>query len=133
MSSSKYPKKYLFLAIYIAVVVASLISLASSKCSKAPVLFNFSDSNSDTGGIGALMVENVFVYPNGRTFFQYATGRFCDGRLIIDFLDRLCYSIPRVAKTNLKNGANFALAGSIAMPGGICRYSLKTVKKVILP
>ncbi|KAH6754743.1 hypothetical protein C2S53_020646 [Perilla frutescens var. hirtella] len=120
MSSSKY---FFFLAIYIAVVVASLISLGASKCSKAPVLFNFGDSNSDTGGVGALMVENVLMYPNGRIFFQYPTGRLCDAEDL-----KIGYVTPYLESLNpnFKNGANFALAGSSAMPGEICPYSLKT-------
>lgn len=50
-----------------------------------PVMFNFGDSNSDTGGIAAAMGWHI-VPPEGRAFFRHPTGRFCDGRLTIDFL-----------------------------------------------
>ncbi|RVW46572.1 GDSL esterase/lipase [Vitis vinifera] len=49
-----------------------------------PAIFNFGDSNSDTGGRSAAISE-VFL-PNGETFFGKASGRFCDGRLILDFI-----------------------------------------------
>lgn len=48
-------------------------------------VFNFGDSNSDTGGLVAGMGEQLDP-PNGQTFFKKPSGRFCDGRLIIDFL-----------------------------------------------
>lgn len=103
---------------------------AASKCSKPPVFFNFGDSNSDTGGYGALMGNNL-VFPNDRTFFGRPTGRLCDGRLILDFLAedlKIGYVTPYLEslKPNFKNGANFALAGSAAMPGDICPYYLKS-------
>ncbi|KAH6806497.1 GDSL-like Lipase/Acylhydrolase superfamily protein [Perilla frutescens var. frutescens] len=92
------------------------ISLVAAQCSKPPVIFNFGDSNSDTGG-GAALLGGPFVYPDGRTFFQEPTGRFCDGRLIIDFL---CESLDTKYLTpftgavdrNFSNGVNFALSGS---------------------
>lgn len=50
-----------------------------------PAIFNFGDSNSDTGGLVAGIGE-ILDPPYGQTYFQRPTGRFCDGRLIIDFL-----------------------------------------------
>lgn len=50
-----------------------------------PAVFNFGDSNSDSGGLVAGMGEQLDP-PNGQTFFKKPSGRFCDGRLIIDFL-----------------------------------------------
>lgn len=49
-----------------------------------PAVYNFGDSNSDTGGISAAF--NVIQSPNGVTFFGHPSGRACDGRLIIDFI-----------------------------------------------
>lgn len=49
-----------------------------------PAIFNFGDSNSDTGGIAALY--GPVPPPNGETFFGGSAGRLCDGRLFIDFL-----------------------------------------------
>lgn len=53
---------------------------------KFPALYNFGDSNSDTGGRSAALGE--VPLPNGETFFGAPSGRFCDGRLIIDFIGK---------------------------------------------
>jgi GDSL-like Lipase/Acylhydrolase len=52
-----------------------------------PAVFNFGDSNSDTGGRVASGLESISP-PYGVTFFGRPSGRFCDGRLIIDFLSK---------------------------------------------
>ncbi|BAS71908.1 Os01g0329900, partial [Oryza sativa Japonica Group] len=49
------------------------------------VIFNFGDSNSDTGGMAAAMGLNIAL-PEGRTYFRRPTGRISDGRLVIDFI-----------------------------------------------
>ncbi|KAI3425445.1 Lipase_GDSL domain-containing protein, partial [Psidium guajava] len=70
----------------VAVVLSiGLPSLVASQCKRQPVIFNFGDSNSDTGGYSAALGAN-FGLPNGRAFFREGTGRLGDGRLIIDFL-----------------------------------------------
>jgi hypothetical protein len=71
--------------------VAALLCLggggraAASTDFNFPAVFNFGDSNSDTGGRVAAGFEAIFP-PYGSTFFGGPAGRFCDGRLIIDFL-----------------------------------------------
>ena len=61
------------------------LPLATSIDFNYPAVFNFGDSNSDTGeltvGLGFFLDP-----PNGQHYFKTSTGRFCDGRLIIDFL-----------------------------------------------
>lgn len=57
-------------------------------CQYPPVIFNFGDSNSDTGGLAAGLGYTIGI-PNGRSFFRRSTGRLSDGRLIIDFLCKL--------------------------------------------
>ncbi|XP_059433932.1 esterase-like isoform X2 [Corylus avellana] len=49
-----------------------------------PAIFNFGDSNSDTGGLAAALITPTPPY--GETFFHMPAGRFSDGRLIIDFM-----------------------------------------------
>lgn len=52
---------------------------------KFPAMYNFGDSNSDTGARSAALEQ--LLSPNGETtFFGKAAGRFCDGRLVIDFI-----------------------------------------------
>lgn len=69
-----------------------LLPFVASQCTQKPVIFNFGDSNSDTGGLAAAMGYE-FGYPDGRAFFHRPTGRLCDGRLIIDFLCKLLSTI----------------------------------------
>ncbi|KAE8077456.1 hypothetical protein FH972_016018 [Carpinus fangiana] len=81
-----------------------------------PAIFNFGDSNSDTGGLAAA----AFITPTppfGETFFHMPAGRFSDGRLIIDFMAK-SVGLPYLSAyldffgTNSKHGANFATAAS---------------------
>lgn len=51
-----------------------------------PGIYNFGDSNSDTGGKSAAFRE--VPPPNGLTFFGRPLGRVCDGRLIIDLIGK---------------------------------------------
>lgn len=50
-----------------------------------PAIFNFGDSNSDTGGLAAAF-PSLLPKPYGQTYFHHPAGRFSDGRLIIDFI-----------------------------------------------
>ena len=79
--------------------VISLLSfphtVVHSQCNKTPpVIFNFGDSNSDTGGLVAGLGFPVNS-PNGRTFFRRSTGRVSDGRLLIDLLCKWDPPIPK--------------------------------------
>jgi hypothetical protein len=56
------------------------------------VLFNFGDSNSDTGGVAAVMGIRI-APPEGRAYFHHPTGRLSDGRVILDFICE-CPSLP---------------------------------------
>lgn len=49
--------------------------------------FNFGDSNSDTGDLVAgLGVHLDLSY--GQNYFKISSQRFCDGRLVIDYLSK---------------------------------------------
>lgn len=80
----KFKKSLIALMTGIVLVVPFLSS--SNACS-FPAIYNFGDSNSDTGAVSAAFGRVPF--PNGKTFFGKPSGRFCDGRLIIDFLGNL--------------------------------------------
>lgn len=56
---------------------------------KFPAIYNFGDSNSDTGALSAALSE--VQPPNGESFFGSPSGRYCDGRLLIDFIGKLSY------------------------------------------
>lgn len=52
---------------------------------KYPTIINFGDSNSDTGNLISAGIESVNP-PYGQTYFNFPSGRYCDGRLIVDCL-----------------------------------------------
>ncbi|KAJ6754323.1 ZINC FINGER FYVE DOMAIN CONTAINING PROTEIN [Salix purpurea] len=80
-----------------------------------PAIYNFGDSNSDTGGISAAFVP--ISAPYGEAFFHRPAGRDSDGRLIVDFIAerlRLPYLSAYLNSigANYRHGANFATGGS---------------------
>ncbi|KAL9259655.1 GDSL esterase/lipase-like protein [Drosera capensis] len=91
---------------------------AAGPC-KFAAIFNFGDSNSDTGGLSAAFGE--IGSPAGETFFGHPAGRYCDGRLKIDFIAE-SFGLPFLSAyldsvgTNFSHGANFATAGSTIRP-----------------
>ncbi|KAF5454215.1 hypothetical protein F2P56_023897 [Juglans regia] len=91
------------------------------QCKRPPVIFNFGDSNSDTGGLVAGLGFPV-NFPNGRTFFRRSTGRLSDGRLLIDLLCQslnagfLSPYLDSLGGPKFTNGANFAVVGSSTLP-----------------
>ncbi|XP_019176661.1 PREDICTED: GDSL esterase/lipase At3g27950-like [Ipomoea nil] len=80
-----------------------------------PAIFNFGDSNSDTGSWSAAF--GPFPPPNGVTFFGKPSGRASDGRLIIDFIAEKL-GLPYLSAfldsigSNFRQGANFAVSGA---------------------
>ncbi|KAI4389088.1 hypothetical protein MLD38_001352 [Melastoma candidum] len=92
-----------------------------------PAIYNFGDSNSDTGAINAALYP--VNPPNGMTFFGHPSGRFCDGRLIVDFISdalKLPFLSPYLdsVRTNFRHGANFATGGSSILPPGYSPFHL---------
>lgn len=64
------------------------LCFATSPC-HFPAIFNFGDSNSDTGGLSAAFGQAG--PPHGESFFHHPAGRYCDGRLIVDFIGTFPY------------------------------------------
>ncbi|MCL7030737.1 hypothetical protein MKW94_012172 [Papaver nudicaule] len=94
-------------------------SITSYKKS-SPILINFGDSNSDTGGVLAGAGLPIGL-PHGITFFHRGTGRLGNGRLIIDFLCeslnlRLLSPYLDSLEPNFKSGVNFAVTGAMTLP-----------------
>ncbi|ERN13847.1 GDSL esterase/lipase At3g26430 [Amborella trichopoda] len=91
---------------------------SSTQC-HFPAIFNFGDSNSDTGGLSAAFGQAP--PPNGESFFHHPAGRYSDGRLVIDFAAQ-SFGLPYLSAyldsvgTNFSHGANFATAGSTIRP-----------------
>ncbi|XP_065853328.1 GDSL esterase/lipase LIP-4 [Euphorbia lathyris] len=112
---------FIFFLLSVTVFQLLLTPAAASQCKNRPVIFNFGDSNSDTGGLVAGLGFPV-NFPNGRSFFRRSTGRLSDGRLVIDFL---CQSLnasflkpymDSLGGSKFTNGANFAVVGSSTLP-----------------
>ncbi|GLT74596.1 hypothetical protein SLA2020_463840 [Shorea laevis] len=115
-------EKFIFgVVVWIALLTSPCISLAPCNF---PAIFNFGDSNSDTGAISA--VFSPAPPPNGETYFQAPAGRFSDGRLIIDFIAEslglpLLNAYLDAVGSNFSHGANFATAGSTIRPQNTSR------------
>ncbi|XP_078171836.1 GDSL esterase/lipase LIP-4-like [Carex rostrata] len=111
------------LAIAIMLPFSFLHQVGATCTGRNPVVFNFGDSNSDTGGVVAGLGYR-FPLPEGRVFFHRGTGRLCDGRLVIDFLCEslnTTYLSPylEALNSNFSNGANFAISGSSTLPRNV--------------
>ncbi|XP_021733716.1 GDSL esterase/lipase At5g14450-like [Chenopodium quinoa] len=82
---------------------------------KFPAMYNFGDSNSDTGGISAAF--QPIEWPYGQTFFKKPVGRDSDGRVLVDFIAEQL-GLPYLSAylnsigANFSHGANFATGGS---------------------
>ncbi|KAG0483417.1 hypothetical protein HPP92_011501 [Vanilla planifolia] len=100
---------------------AFFLPIAAAITFNYPAIFNFGDSNSDTGDLVAGLGEKLDP-PNGQTYFKRPTGRFCDGRLIVDFLmdamdlPFLNAYLDSVGAPSFSKGCNFAAAGSSILP-----------------
>ncbi|KAG8391905.1 hypothetical protein BUALT_Bualt01G0235600 [Buddleja alternifolia] len=116
-----------------AVFMAMLVSKSDAKCD-FKAIFNFGDSNSDTGGFWAAFPSEKPPY--GMTYFKKPAGRATDGRLIIDFLAQalgLPFLSPYLQSigSDYRHGANFAtLASTVRLPktslfvSGVSPFSL---------
>ncbi|XWS64583.1 hypothetical protein CRYUN_Cryun05aG0016000 [Craigia yunnanensis] len=96
-------------------------SVANSVVFNYPAIFNFGDSNSDTGELVAALGD-ILDLPNGQTHFKTPSGRFCNGWLIIDFLmdaidlPFLNAYLDSIGTPSFRKGCNFAVAGSTIQP-----------------
>ncbi|KAK1285849.1 GDSL esterase/lipase [Acorus calamus] len=90
-------------------------------------IFSFGDSLADTGNL--LRIQSgissaIASLPYGETYFGRPTGRFSDGRLVIDFIADafgLPYLPPYASSSSnedFRKGANFAVGGVTALDDG---------------
>ena len=109
------------ISVSLLLLLSCFTEIALAGCDKAPVLFVFGDSNSDTGGLASGLGFPINP-PNGRNFFHRSTGRLSDGRLLIDLLclslnaSLLVPYLDALSGTSFTNGANFAVVGSSTLP-----------------
>ncbi|KAI9181089.1 hypothetical protein LWI28_011336 [Acer negundo] len=107
------------LVVWVVVIMAMLSRSSYSKC-EYEAIFNFGDSNTDTGGFWAAFPAQSG--PFGITYFKRPTGRASDGRLIVDFLAQalgLPFLSPYLQSigSDYRHGANYAtLASTVLLP-----------------
>ncbi|CAO2178982.1 unnamed protein product [Urochloa humidicola] len=87
-------------------------------------LFSFGDSLADTGNYRFVCGDDsdpVLRLPYGETFFHRATGRFSNGRIVLDFIADalgLPFVRPYLSGRRAEDfacGANFAVGGATAL------------------
>ncbi|CAK8544881.1 unnamed protein product [Lathyrus sativus] len=107
-------------------ILTWLVGLSNGEC-EFKAIFNFGDSNSDTGGFFAAFPAET--PPFGMTYFKKPVGRASDGRLIIDFLAQ-AIGIPFLSPylqsigSDFKHGANYAtLASTVLLPNNSLLFS----------
>ncbi|XP_062228128.1 GDSL esterase/lipase At4g01130 [Phragmites australis] len=99
-------------------LVCCLCPAARAGSCKFPAVFNFGDSNSDTGGFWAAFPAQQA--PFGMTYFHRPAGRASDGRLVIDFVVQ-ALGLPLLSPylqsigSDYRHGANFATLASTAL------------------
>ncbi|XP_054803939.1 GDSL esterase/lipase At1g54790-like [Prosopis cineraria] len=104
------------------------LGIANSVDFNYPAVFNFGDSDSDTGELVAALGIQL-APPNGLRYFKTPSGRFCDGRLIVDFLmdatdlPFLNAYLNSVGFPSFRKGCDFAAAGSTILPASASSIS----------
>ncbi|XP_006339667.1 GDSL esterase/lipase At4g01130-like [Solanum tuberosum] len=105
-----------------AITLLLLFMVAATECKQCAfkAIFNFGDSNTDTGGFWAAFPAQA--PPHGMTYFNKPVGRATDGRVVVDFLAQaldLPFLSPYLQSigSDYKHGANFAtLASTVRLP-----------------
>ncbi|OMO64375.1 Lipase, GDSL [Corchorus capsularis] len=98
--------------------MAMLSSCSSDSKCQFKAIFNFGDSNSDTGGFAAAFPPQLG--PFGMTYFKKPVGRATDGRVITDFLAQ-ALGLPFISPylqsigSDFRHGANYATSASTVL------------------
>ncbi|KAK8490630.1 hypothetical protein V6N13_134121 [Hibiscus sabdariffa] len=126
MASGSCLKHHFILIIFVFLILTGIHSPVNG-CFTS--IFSFGDSLTDTGNLLEISVSESSRLPHsafppyGRTYFHQPTGRYCDGRLVIDFVaEALGFSLlpPFYGSKNgrwkeFQKGVNFAVAGATAL------------------
>ncbi|KAF8107859.1 hypothetical protein N665_0116s0064 [Sinapis alba] len=101
------------------------VNLSKPQCVRYKSIISFGDSSADTGNFLSLSDDvkhppQVASLPYGETFFHHPSGRYSDGRLIIDFIAEflgLPYVPPYFGSKSVSfdQGINFAVYGATAL------------------
>nr|GMD11531.1 GDSL esterase/lipase At1g28590-like [Ipomoea batatas]GME21529.1 GDSL esterase/lipase At1g28590-like [Ipomoea batatas] len=125
--ASSSSSRNVFVLIY---VVLSLFASCGYVVGQFRAMISFGDSLADTGNLVRISQSNKRVVsgelPYGETYFHHPTGRFSDGRLVVDFIAQSMgfpllppSAARRSANANaagdFTKGVNFAVAGATAV------------------
>ncbi|KAK2399490.1 GDSL esterase/lipase [Trifolium repens] len=123
MAQIEFLRHMPLVSLILLILCTTTVPIFATKGCDFPAIFNFGASNSDTGGLAAAF--KALPLPYGKTYFHRSTGRYSDGRIILDFIAQnfgLPYLSPYLNSlgSNFTHGANFATAGStIKIPSSI--------------
>ncbi|MED6195217.1 hypothetical protein PIB30_035913 [Stylosanthes scabra] len=136
-----------FLSVAALIHMCTALSSSSSSSRSYTAIYSFGDSIADTGNIYydteyiSPSIYTVRNPPYGETFFHHPTGRFSDGRLIIDFLAEqigvpllkpyLGIKNGKIKDWNSLEGVNFAFGGATALD--ISFFIEKGIYDVVVP
>ncbi|CAO2170812.1 unnamed protein product [Urochloa humidicola] len=122
-ASARGGRGLLFPAAAVALVLVLIGAAPAAGC--YPRVFSFGDSLADTGNYafvyGNDSGEPALRPPYGETFFHRPTGRFSNGRIVIDFIAAtlgLPFVPPYLSGRSAEDfacGANFAVGGATAL------------------
>ncbi|RYQ90604.1 hypothetical protein Ahy_B09g096650 isoform D [Arachis hypogaea] len=104
------------------------LAVANSSDLSYPAVFNFGDSNSDTGDLAAGLGFQL-IQPYGQSYFNASsTGRFCWLIIVVDAMHMpfLNAYMDSIGLPNFQKGCNFAAAGSTilaATAASLCPFS----------
>ncbi|CAN4111496.1 unnamed protein product [Withania somnifera] len=104
-----------------------LFMVATTECKKCAfeAIFNFGDSNTDTGGFWAAFPAQA--PPNGMTYFKKPVGRATDGRVIVDFLGKTSLPSPDIFGKSLYT----FYIGQNDFTGNLARLGISGVKEFL--
>lgn len=119
-----------FIAVILMLQLLNYCMIQSSKAQTVlencsyPAVYSFGDSLSDVGNSIAAFpgqFANAELSPNGILFPTHPADRYCDGKLLVDFLAfgvrrRPIYPVLRGTSPDFTYGVSFAASGATARP-----------------
>ncbi|TVU39093.1 hypothetical protein EJB05_12497, partial [Eragrostis curvula] len=128
MSNFNYQRPSTMPTLSLLVTILLLLNSHVALCNCYKRIFSLGDSIIDSGNYVHSVGNSSSKYkeaPYGMTYFKHATGRMCDGRVLIDFyaqalqLPLIPPNLPENASGLFAHGANFAVLGATALPPSI--------------
>jgi hypothetical protein len=87
MAKIEFLRHMPLVSLIVVILCTTTSPIFATKGCNFPAIFNFGASNADTGGLAAAF--QALPLPYGETYFHRSTGRFSDGRIILDFIGNI--------------------------------------------